>query len=176
MVSERGESLSPKYAPEIIAPATKPGENPSAVPMPNSATPMVAIVDQELPVDIDITALIRTVANRKIFGFRISKPYTISIGTTPLIIQVPDSAPISSSISIDVIASLILFTINLRILAKETPRNAATPTAVAVAIISANWFGPPRLLSPHILILSARKIIKTIMGNKANRKLACFVF
>ena len=48
VVSERGDILSPKYAPEIMAPATTPLLKPRALPMPSSATPMVATVDQEL--------------------------------------------------------------------------------------------------------------------------------
>ena len=49
VVSDRGEILSPKYAPEIMAPADHPGSKPCAVPMPINATPTVAIVVQELP-------------------------------------------------------------------------------------------------------------------------------
>ena len=49
-MSDRGDILSPKYAPEIIAPAINPIGKPSAFPMPNNAIPIVAIVLQELPV------------------------------------------------------------------------------------------------------------------------------
>ena len=44
VVSDNGDTLSPKYAPEIIAPAIHPGLYPCAVPIPTRATPTVAIV------------------------------------------------------------------------------------------------------------------------------------
>lgn len=51
VVSLKGDILSPKYAPEIIAPAMIPSENPMAFPMPSNARPTVATVLHELPVD-----------------------------------------------------------------------------------------------------------------------------
>ena len=74
VVSERGDILSPKYAPEIIAPAVHPGEKPWAVPIPMSATPIVAIVVHELPVIRDTRALMIQVAKRKIPGVIICIP------------------------------------------------------------------------------------------------------
>ena len=68
VVSESGDTLSPKYAPEIMAPATNPGSYPWAVPIPIRATPIVAIVVHELPVITAITALIIHEAKRKISG------------------------------------------------------------------------------------------------------------
>ena len=50
VVSERGEILSPKYAPDMIAPATQPSWIPKERPIPIKANPIVAIVVQELPV------------------------------------------------------------------------------------------------------------------------------
>ena len=68
VVSESGDTLSPKYAPEMIAPAVQPGSYPCAVPMPISATPMVAMVVQELPVITAMTALMIHEAKRNIPG------------------------------------------------------------------------------------------------------------
>ena len=65
VVSESGDNLSPKYAPEIIAPAVIAGGAPSAVPIPISATPTVATVDQELPVAIETIEQITTAATKK---------------------------------------------------------------------------------------------------------------
>ena len=68
VVSDRAEILSPKYAPDIIAPATQPSEKPCAVPIPISATPIVAIVVHELPVSRDTTAHIKQAVTKKTFG------------------------------------------------------------------------------------------------------------
>ena len=74
VVSDKGDILSPKYAPEIIAPHTKPSFIFNAVPMLNKAIPKVAIVDQELPVANEIIAHIIQQIKRKISGFSIFKP------------------------------------------------------------------------------------------------------
>lgn len=55
VVSDRGESLSPRYAPEITAPAVMAVETPSSPATPTSPTPMVPAVVHELPIDIAIT-------------------------------------------------------------------------------------------------------------------------
>ena len=68
VVSERAETLSPKYAPEIIAPAIQPSLKPIALPIPISATPMVAIVVHEEPVTNDTNAQIMQATPRKTFG------------------------------------------------------------------------------------------------------------
>ncbi len=65
MVSDSGDTLSPKYAPEIMAPATQPGWNPITVPMPMKATPMVAIVLHELPVSTEMAAHMAQAVTRK---------------------------------------------------------------------------------------------------------------
>ena len=74
VVSERGDILSPKYAPEIIAPATNPSEIPSTWPIPIRAIPTVAIVDHELPEASDTIAQIKHDAIKKYSGFKICKP------------------------------------------------------------------------------------------------------
>ena len=66
--TDKGETLSPKYAPDIMAPAIQPGSYPCAVPIPTRATPTVAMVVQELPVITAINAHITQVAKRKISG------------------------------------------------------------------------------------------------------------
>ena len=74
VVSDRGDILSPKYAPDIMAPAVIPAGTPSPLPIPISATPMVPTVDQELPVAVAITAQIRQLASRKTDGDKIFSP------------------------------------------------------------------------------------------------------
>ena len=66
VVSDRGDILSPKYAPDIIAPPIKPIGSPIAVPIPSSAMPIVAIVLQELPVANETIAVMIAVANKNI--------------------------------------------------------------------------------------------------------------
>ena len=74
VVSERGDILSPKYAPEMIAPATIPASKPCALPMPISAKPIVAIVVQELPLIIETIAQTMQEVARKNFGWIIFIP------------------------------------------------------------------------------------------------------
>src|SRR5690606_13881362 len=71
VVSDSGESLSPKYEPETTAPATIPRGIPKALPIPIRAMPTVAEVVQELPVATEIIAQIITVAGRKTEVLRI---------------------------------------------------------------------------------------------------------
>jgi hypothetical protein len=68
VVSDNGDILSPKYAPEIIDPATIPELKPKAFPMPSSATPMVATVDHELPVASETKEQITTDATKNMLG------------------------------------------------------------------------------------------------------------
>ena len=74
VVSDKGEILSPKYAPEMIAPATSPSLNPSAFPMPSNATPMVAMVVQELPIINETRAQMTQAVKRNTFGLIILTP------------------------------------------------------------------------------------------------------
>ena len=74
VVSLSGDILSPKYAPEIIAPAVHPSEKPRARPMPSRARPMVAIVVHDEPVINDTTALMTQAEARKTVGWIICTP------------------------------------------------------------------------------------------------------
>ena len=68
VVSLNGDNLSPKYAPEIIAPADISTGIPIALEIPINAIPTVADVVQLLPVAIEIIAHIIKHAGRKIDG------------------------------------------------------------------------------------------------------------
>ncbi len=74
VVSESGEILSPKYAPEMMAPAIIPSLKPWALPIPRSATPIVAIVVHELPIITETIAHIRQAVSRNILGEMILTP------------------------------------------------------------------------------------------------------
>ena len=74
VVSLNGDILSPKYAPEITAPAIIPVGIPKALPIPTNAIPTVAEVVQELPVAIEIIAEMTTEAGKKIDGFKTCSP------------------------------------------------------------------------------------------------------
>ena len=68
VVSDSGESLSPKYAPDMTAPAVGPTGIPSPAPIPISASPMVPIVPQDVPVASDVIEQISTAATRNTLG------------------------------------------------------------------------------------------------------------
>ena len=74
VVSLNGDNLSPKYAPEITAPAIIPEGIPIALPIPISAIPTVADVVQLLPDAKDIIAHIIIHEGRKIDGCNIFIP------------------------------------------------------------------------------------------------------
>jgi hypothetical protein len=74
VVSDIGDILSPKYAPEIIAPAVKGAGIPKASPIPSSAIPMVAIVVQDVPVITDIIDEIIQAQGRNSAGVIICTP------------------------------------------------------------------------------------------------------
>ena len=71
VVSDKGDILSPKYAPLRIAPAISPSEIFKAFPIPIKAIPIVAEVVQELPVAIETIIQIIQAAKRNILGFKI---------------------------------------------------------------------------------------------------------
>ena len=64
-MSERGDNLSPKYAPEITAPAVMLGGMPNALPTETNATPIVAEVIYELPAVNETIAVITRVNGKK---------------------------------------------------------------------------------------------------------------
>ena len=74
VVSDKGDILSPKYAPEMIAPAIHPSSKPCAFPIPINAIPIVAIVVYELPVITEINAQMMQVDARKKLGWIICIP------------------------------------------------------------------------------------------------------
>ena len=63
VVSERGDILSPKYAPEMIAPAARGSGISSPIAMPMRATPIVPAVPQDVPVATEVMEQIRRVAH-----------------------------------------------------------------------------------------------------------------
>ena len=56
VVSDRGVILSPKYAPQMTAPAATASSSPRTVLMPTNATPRVPAVVHELPVTMPTRA------------------------------------------------------------------------------------------------------------------------
>ncbi len=100
VVSERGESLSPKQAPETTAPATMPAGIPKPMPMPVRAIPTVPAVPQEVPVARDTIQQITKVAARNTPGERICRPQQIMAGMVPLKIHSPIKVPTIMSIRI----------------------------------------------------------------------------
>jgi hypothetical protein len=68
VVSDSGVILSPKYAPQITAPAAAAVDKPIAEAMPTKATPSVPAVVHELPVTSPTSAQIAQVARKKTSG------------------------------------------------------------------------------------------------------------
>ncbi len=62
------------------------------------AKPIVAIVVHELPDSTDTHAHTTHATNGKMLGLISSRPYTISVGTTPLAIHDTDTVPMSARI------------------------------------------------------------------------------
>ena len=73
-LSDKGDSLSPKYAPDRTAPAVIGAGIPSAAPIPIIAIPEVPTVPQDVPVAIDVIAHNISVASRNIEGCITFKP------------------------------------------------------------------------------------------------------
>ena len=68
VVSDNGDILSPKYAPDIIAPAIIVFGIPKALPIPSSAIPIVPTVVHDEPVEIETIEQITVVATKNILG------------------------------------------------------------------------------------------------------------
>ena len=67
VVSDNGDILSPKKAPETIAPAVIVSEISMAPAIPINATPTVATVVNELPIEIPTILQIKTRWQRKVW-------------------------------------------------------------------------------------------------------------
>jgi len=63
--SESGDDLSPKYAPEITAPAAMAGSSPMLAAMPMKPTPIVPTTVHELPMLAATTAQIAQAVTKK---------------------------------------------------------------------------------------------------------------
>lgn len=73
-VSEIGDILSPKIAPQITAAAVISGDTPNPPPIPIKATPKVAAVPQEVPVQSVAIAQVKLLVTKKIEGEIIFNP------------------------------------------------------------------------------------------------------
>ena len=100
VVSESGDSLSPKYAPPTTAPATMPESAPTELPIPINTTPTVATLPHEVPVSVEKTAAIRNAVAYRTLGSMSCIPQLTSMGIVPLSIQAATRGPIKSNINI----------------------------------------------------------------------------
>ena len=87
VVSESGDILSPKYAPDTTAPAVMTVGKPNAVPTPIRATPMDPAVDQDEPVARDTMEQRIQAVTKKILGLITLIPKYIMEGMVPAAIQ-----------------------------------------------------------------------------------------
>ena len=74
VVSESGDILSPKYAPEMTTPAVRGAGTPRPSAIPIRAMPTVPDVPHDVPVESDTTEQMSSVAKRKIDGLRMASP------------------------------------------------------------------------------------------------------
>src|SRR5699024_3631395 len=74
VVSDNGDSLSPKIAPEIIAPAVIPKGRFISTAIPIKATPAVADEPQAVPVATETIAVIIKAVTKKYLGSMIKSP------------------------------------------------------------------------------------------------------
>ena len=98
--SDSGDILSPKYAPETTAPAVAARGTSTAAAAPISATPSVPAEPHEVPVQIDITAVIRNAVTTKNCGLISSMPQPTRSGMVPASTQLPINMPMASRIRI----------------------------------------------------------------------------
>lgn len=119
VVSDKGDILSPKKAPETIAPAISAGSYPRAVPIPIKASPTVAAVVKALPILVPTIAQTTKTVGMKIFGDTSPNPYTINVGIVPAAIQTLINTPTSKKMKMDGIPAEILLIIPFSIVDQE---------------------------------------------------------
>ena len=83
--------MSPKNAPERIAPALMGAGMPSPSPTPISATPIVPIVVHELPREMDMSEHIIIEQSRNHLGESIFAPRQIKYGTASNVQLLPEN-------------------------------------------------------------------------------------
>lgn len=105
--SDNGDILSPKIAPDKIAPATKAGFKPIVIPIPKIAIPTVEIVVKPLPIDNPTNEQTIKADGTKNLTLKLLKPKTIKAGMMPALIQTAIKVPINKKIKIGMIAVVI---------------------------------------------------------------------
>lgn len=105
--SDKGDILSPKIAPDKIAPATKAGSKPIVIPIPKIAIPTVEIVVKPLPIDNPTNEQTIKADGTKNLTLKLLKPKTIKAGMIPALIQTAIKVPINKKIKIGMIAVVI---------------------------------------------------------------------
>ena len=122
VVSDNGLILSPKRAPDTIAPAASAGEMPSAVPIPNKATPTVPTVVNALPVKVETIIVINKTLGKNHSAEIVFRPMERIVATVPDICHTPMSIPINNKINTGMIASRIPLIIAVSICLKSRER------------------------------------------------------
>lgn len=162
--SESGEHLSPKTAPEMIAPATNAGLMPIVIPIPKNAIPTVDITVNADPTAVPTNAQTTKTEGMNQFTLIILKPTSINVGMMPAAIQTLINAPTRIKMKIgiipvsipDLIPSLIACQLNPRILAQIVNNPNTKSTGV--------WGDNPHLITPVPKI--ANMTIKTKLASR----------
>ena len=105
-----------------MAPAASAGEMPSAVPIPNKATPTVPTVVKALPVNVETIIVINKTLGKNHSAEIVFRPMERIVATVPDICHTPMSIPINNKINTGMIASRIPLIIAVSICLKSRER------------------------------------------------------
>ena len=105
--SDNGDILSPKTAPETIAPATSAGFRPSVVPIPKNAIPIVDITVKALPTALPTIAHTTNTEGTNHWTLINLNPMTIRVGMIPACIHTAINEPTKIKIKIGMIPGLM---------------------------------------------------------------------
>ena len=146
--SESGDILSPKTAPEMIAPAVNAGLTPNVAPIPKRARPTVETVVKPLPMAKPTSEQTMKTDGTKNLALIKWKPSTISEGIIPALIQTAIKLPMSRKMKIGTMAVEIPSVMPSVISFHETLRKASQPINKPMTVKTGTWGDRPKPITP----------------------------
>ena len=146
--SDSGDILSPKTAPEMMAPAVNAGLIPRVVPIPKRASPTVETVVNPLPMASPTSEQTRNTEGTKNWALIRWKPKTISDGIIPALIQTAIKLPMRRKIKIGTMAVEIPSVIPAVISFQETLRKASQAISRPITVSTGTCGERPRPITP----------------------------
>ena len=162
--SESGDILSPKMAPDRMAPAISASLTCMVIPIPSKAMPIVEIVVNPLPIETPINEQTMNTDGTKKLPLISLKPRTMMLGMIPALIHTAISAPINRKIKIGIIAvpipSLIPSWISSQLAPRILAQKTIKPTVKRTGICGLR----PRWITdvPKIISISNRTIMASV--------------